>query len=727
MLKSILNQRLFVILALLSLCVNSAGQNDTSIILQQVTVIDKGDPARVLIKALRQNWRTLERSTPSNLKYYSRKYTSTTNAVDFEQVAHVFFDGLAIRQEVQAYRDYSKYIPDDGRSVRFDASLNLNPSFDFNADQDAGLLAKYPEMSFHRAFFYPFNSNELPEASARTISGLLDWDGFSVYEFQWLKEYLFAGETFVELGFKPKPGKSGWSGKLLINSTKLRPVSFEGTVGALSLEQTYTKGYLFSNASIKISNSAKKSVFEWQLEGMDLPIVTAAKRVMQVGSMPGEQMREVSYWQEYRPADEELDQWTQKQDSLIRYLNSDEYLDSMDAVYNAFHWYEPLVSGVGYRKRSQGTNFYFSPLIGQWNLLGIGGVRWRPTMVLGKRFKKDNSINVYGNLNYGFKNQDMKGSVDVGYTYAPLHNGSVHLKVGDTYDQITQSVDLTGLLARSNFIQKTFVESYHKYEWFNGFYTRLGIEYSKRQSIEELEFADWSNDLFGARNQPGFFETYTVAQLGAEILIRPFQRYYLKGRQKIVLSSRWPDFRLSVKQGIPDVFGSNVRYTKYEFQVEDMVRWGAPGESFYNLISGGFLNDPSTVRFIEYKWFRGGDFLLFTNPLFTMQSLPETFASPEVYVQAFGIHHFDGFLLDRIPVLNRLGFGSAVGFSALYLPSSNFSHLETYVGLERKVILWQTPTRFGFYYLTSPTDANPGFRVKIGLDVKDTFKDRWNF
>jgi len=261
MLKLILNQRLFGILALLSLSVNSIGQNDTSIILQQVTVIDQGDPAKFLIKALRQNWRTLERSAPSNLKYYSRKYKSTNNAVDFEQVAHVFFDGSAIRQEVQAYRDYSKYIPDDGRSVRFDASINLNPSFDFNADQDAGLLERYPEMSFNRAFFYPFNSNELPEASARTISGLLDWDGFSVYQFQWLKEYMFAGETFVELGFEPKPGKSGWSGKLLINSTQLRPVSFKGIVGALSLEQTYTKGILFSNTSIKISNSTKNSVF----------------------------------------------------------------------------------------------------------------------------------------------------------------------------------------------------------------------------------------------------------------------------------------------------------------------------------------------------------------------------------------------------------------------------------------------------------------------------------
>ena len=709
------------------LSLNLLGQNDTSIVLQQVTIIDNEDPAKVLVKSLRQNWKTLERSTPTNLKYYSRKYSSENNEVDFEQVAHVFFDGVIVRQEIQAYRDYSKYVQDDGRTVRFDASFNLSPTFDFNGDQDAGVLEKYPEMSFEHAFFYPFSSNELPEASARTVSGLLDWDGLSVYEFRWLKEYLFGGESFVELGFVPKPGKMGWSGTMLINTSQVRPVSFKGSVGVLTLEQSYTKGYSFSNTSIKIQNSAKNSVFEWQLEGMNLPIAPAVKKVLQIGSLPGEQMRDMSYWEEFRPEGEELNQWTRKQDSLIRYLNSDTYLDSMDAIYNAFHWYEPLLSGVGYRKRSQGTNFFFSPLIGQWNLLGIGGARWRPTMVLGKRFENDNALNFYGNLNYGFKNQDMKGSVDLGYTYAPLHNGSVHLRVGDTYDQITQSVDLTGLLARSNFIQKTFVESYHKFEWFNGFYTRLGIEYSKRQSIEGLEFADWSNDLFGSRNQPGYFERYTVAQLGAEILIRPYQRYYLKGRQKIVLSSRWPDFRLSIKQGIPNLFNSDVRYTKYEFQVEDMVRWGAAGESFYNVLSGGFLNDPATVRFIEYKWFRGGDFFIFTNPIFTMQSLSETFASPEVFLQAFGIHHFDGFLMDRIPGLNRLGLGTAVGFSALYLPTINFSYLETYVGLERKVKLWQTPTRLGVYYLTSPSEANPGFRLKLGVDVKDTFKDRWNF
>jgi hypothetical protein len=35
------------------------------------------------------------------------------------------------------------------------------------------------------------------------------------------------------------------------------------------------------------------------------------------------------------------------QDSLTLYYDSDHYKDSVDAVYNKFHWWEPLVAGVG--------------------------------------------------------------------------------------------------------------------------------------------------------------------------------------------------------------------------------------------------------------------------------------------------------------------------------------------------------------------------------------------
>jgi len=333
-------------------------------------------------------------------------------------------------------------------------------------------------------------------------------------------------------------------------------------------------------------------------------------------------------------------------------------------------------------------------------------------------------LSVTGRLNYGLTNADTKGTLGATYTYAPLRNASWTVNIGNDYQQITQSVDLTGLFARSNFIEKTFAEVYHRFEWFNGFYTRLGFEYSKRESIENL---DLGNDIFGSLTPPQPFETYTVGQVSAEILIRPYQRYYLKGRQKIVLSSKWPDFRIVFKQGIPNLLNSDVRYSKYEFIVEDYVPSNRIGFSHYRVASGGFLNDPSTVRFIEYKWFRGGDYFLYTHPLYTFQNLPETFATPEVYFMANATHHFEGFLLNRVPLIRRLKLNVAMGASMLSIPSRSLMHLETYVGAERKMKLWDQPVRWGMYYGLLPNDMNPGYRIKIGMDFKDTFLDRWNF
>ena len=249
------------------------------------------------------------------------------------------------------------------------------------------------------------------------------------------------------------------------------------------------------------------------------------KRPMLVAFIPENVESDPDYWQQYRPKDDVIDAWTRKQDSLIRFLNSDEYLDSADAEYNKFHWYEPLVTGIGYRKRSKGTSFYYSPLIGQWNFVGIGGTRWVPALRTTKRFSNYQSLSSSLAANYGFLNNDLKGALALDFVYAPLHNGSISLNLGDIYDPITQSVDLAGVFARSNFVRKKTFEMYHRYEWFNGFYTRLGIEYSNRESIEGLQFAQWSNDLFGTRNEPTPFDAYTVAQLGVEILIRPTNNY----------------------------------------------------------------------------------------------------------------------------------------------------------------------------------------------------------
>ena len=700
-----------------------SGQNDTSTMLNPVTVVYNEDPAISIIRNAIKSYKQYEKIRPDNIKFYAAQKVGGRE-LSFEQVATVYFSKTSTYQEVEAFKDYQERRADFGTSVEVSTQFNLNSDFDFNEKIPKGTFNEFPLSKWENSNWTPLERTDNNLLSAGSIPGL--FAAGSLYR----TTFKLQSERQGEMGhsytifFEPKMGE-GWRGSMIITGRNYRIASIEAEYESIRISQDFNLNGPFYVR--KLQWEFGDNLYTQEVLALNTTQRPKKKRPMLVAFIPENVESDPNYWQQYRPKDDVIDAWTRKQDSLIRFLNSDEYLDSADAEYNKFHWYEPLVTGIGYRKRSKGTSFYYSPLIGQWNFVGIGGTRWVPALRTTKRFSNYQSLSSSLAANYGLLNNDLKGALALDFVYAPLHNGSISLNLGDIYDPITQSVDLAGVFARSNFVRKKTFEMYHRYEWFNGFYTRLGIEYSNRESIEGLQFAQWSNDLFGTRNEPTPFDAYTVAQLGVEILIRPFQRYYLKGRQKIPLSSKWPDFRLVFKQGIPSFLGSDVRYSKYEFVVDDMLRFGQLGESFYRFTSGGFLNDPTSVRFIEYKWFRGGDFYLFTHPLYTYQSLPLIDPSPSVYFTGSLIHHFDGFMLGKIPLVKRLSLGSSIGASFLSVPAEDIHHLEAYVGLERKVKLWDTPMRFGIHYLFQPTDAAGGFRWKVSMDVKDTFTDRWNY
>ena len=698
-------------------------QNDTSTILNPVTVVYNEDPAIAIIRNAIKSYKQYKKVCPVNMKYYAAKKLGGTE-LSFEQVATVYFSNTSTFQEVEAFKDYEKRRANFGNSIELSSQINLKSDFDFNEKTPKGVFNEFPLSNWENSNWTPLERTDNYLLSANSIPGLFTAASLYKTSFKLQKEEQVEMGHSYTISFEPKMGE-GWRGKMILIEKDYRIAYIEAIYKSIRIVQHFNlDGPFFTR---KLEWEFGDNMYTQEVLKINSSRSLKKKHPMLVAFIPEDAEFDSNYWQQYRPKDIIIDAWTRKQDSLIRFLNSDEYLDSADSEYNKFYWYEPLVTGIGYRKRSKGTSFYYNPLMSQWNFVGFGGTRWIPNLRATKRFSNYQSLSCSAGANYGFLNKDLKGALAIDFMYSPLHNGSISLNLGDIYDPITQSVDLAGVFARSNFVRKKTFEMYHRYEYFNGFYTRLGIEYSNRESIEGLQFAQWSNDLFGTRNEPRPFEAYTVAQLSVEILIRPFQRYYLKGRQKISLSSKWPDFRFIFKQGIPSFLGSDVQYSKYTFVVDDMLRYGRLGESFYRFSSGGFLNDPTSVRLIEYKWFRGGDFYLFTHPLYTYQSLPLIDPSPSVYFTGSIIHHFDGFVLGNIPLMNRLSLSSSIGASFLSVPMDDIRHFEAYVGLERKVKLWDTPVRFGIHHLFLPNDAVAGFRWKVSIDVKDTFTDRWNY
>ena len=72
------------------------------------------------------------------------------------------------------------------------------------------------------------------------------------------------------------------------------------------------------------------------------------------------------------------------------------------------------------------------------------------------------------------------------------------------------------------------------------------------------------------------------------------------------------------------------------------------------------------------------------NLLENFQNLDSSYETKDLYIRGHYIHHFNGFLLNKVWLINRLKLEETAGGNILIIPNSKFAQAELYVGLERK-------------------------------------------
>jgi hypothetical protein len=444
--------------------------------------------------------------------------------------------------------------------------------------------------------------------------------------------------------------------------------------------------------------------------------------------------RDSLYWISARPIQlkpEEL-QYIHEQDSIEKELNSFERIDSINAEYNRLTVWDFLLNGVGFRNREKAREIYFSPLISQPQFFGFGPYRHKLAGYYSKEFENGKSISVDAEIDYGFKYQDLKGSVGFEYTYLPKHFGSLKVSGGDVYDLVNSYESIVNTGASSNFVRKTFFAIGQRYEIVNGLYGRVSYDYSTRIAVPELARAPWLDSLMkniGSDIQAKPFETYTVSIFELELLYRFKQAYIIKKGKKIVIGTEFPELRLNYKIGVPGLFGSDVNFSFLELGASDEITFGTFGNMKWNFLAGSFLgSNIADIRFIEHKFFRGSDFFFFSNPLKSLQLLDSTRHTAHPYLQAFVIHHFNGAITDKIPLINKTKIELVAGGGLLMIDDADYSHLEFYMGIERKFKIKKQLFKVSAFYVLRDNGApSVQLNFKFGIDFYNSFTNSWSY
>lgn len=314
---------------------------------------------------------------------------------------------------------------------------------------------------------------------------------------------------------------------------------------------------------------------------------------------------------------------------------------------------------------------------------------------------------------YGPKGQQHRTSVEGG-RYLQRYNGD--RPIGYFFNTFTN------LFTGRNFIrlyEKDYLQLTHQHQLKENWSLSVGTEWARRYTLNNISNQVWINwdGRTYTSNRPVSTELgdnlpqqERAFVLSAELEARPWQKYRMYNGKRETIDNSSPTLRLSYRQGLEGVEGSDTDFAYLEAGVEHRVRFGARGRLDVRLDAGLFLSN-EYVGFADYRHFSGNE-LNFTvaGPTGSYRLLPYySFSTHDRFVSAFAHYQFRKLLITHIPEARMIGLKENLFANALSTPASG-EYFEVGYGLDNVLRAFRVEVAFAF--------DNGGYRdwgVVIGI------------
>jgi len=417
----------------------------------------------------------------------------------------------------------------------------------------------------------------------------------------------------------------------------------------------------------------------------------------------GANEKTLTYWDSIRPipltVEENLDYV--KKDSLQKIWESKPYLDSLDRKNNKFKVWDAFLGYTwrnSYEKKvftyqAPFTTFLFNPIQGYYLNL---------RMNYRKTYDKYNTrrLRLSGQVQYGFSDKRFRAEGGITYEFNQTHFTRLSLTGGSNTRQFNGGNPVnrffnsfTSLYQHRTFLhlyQREFGKLRLRHELFNGLLFEGGFEYEDRSYIENSsehsifkrdEIFILNNSILDREGVPTP-ERHQAFIFNASFRIRLKQKYLTYPGRKFIVGTDKPDVWIHYRRGIK-ALGSEVDFDQIWLNYYDEITFGLVGRITFTFDAGTFLRQ-NNLRFIDWNHFTGNQFLVAKTSDYhkTFLLLPYYERSvPGSWVQMHLRHNFEGYLLDKVPLLSKLGWKTVVGAAFLYTGPQE-DYLELSIGLD---------------------------------------------
>lgn len=409
--------------------------------------------------------------------------------------------------------------------------------------------------------------------------------------------------------------------------------------------------------------------------------------------------KKTAFWKNNRPikllSNEHVEY--EFKDRVFQKRNSKPYLDSLNTTKNGFRFTD-LVFDYNYRDLYKKNRFKVSF---PFNIMFNTVQGWHAkSMVSYFKDNKTNNYSVSTILNYGFADTQTRITGHVNYQFNDKKSllntnfGRQLTEFNDPYSTAPIFNTITSLLLEENnskFYDKYFAEINYRQEIINGLYFKTKVSFESRKPVfnqSNFKLINWKGVEYSSNNplEPVNYNSpvinkHDIFKLNLDATITFNQKHILIPNNKINLPSNYPKLNLNYTKGI-SLNEKKYNFDYIEARVFQNFKVRNKGVFAYNIKAGQFINKDN-LSFVDYKHFDITQVHVsirknYTNHFALMPLYG--FSTNNQFTEAHAEHNFNGYVLRKIPYINKLQFKLIVGANTLFT-HNNKPYSELSIGL----------------------------------------------
>lgn len=303
--------------------------------------------------------------------------------------------------------------------------------------------------------------------------------------------------------------------------------------------------------------------------------------------------------------------------------------------------------------------------------------------------EKGKLMTINSKFNYGFAEDRLrvKGSFYRRFNY--VNYASLTVSGGSSIEQFNRNNPISGLTNSistlffknnyAKFYNKEFAKINYSQDVLNGISLNGSLEYSARKPLwnntdyvlikDDKEYTS-NNPLSPLDNLTPAFEKHNLMKAALTTRIRFGQKYISRPDGRInIPNDDYPTLGFAYEKG----FAGNEDHYNYDFlaaQLDYDKTIGNKGNFAIRLKAGKFFNADG-ISFVDYKHFDGNQTRIANGSSYlnVFNLLPYyTNSTNDAYFELHAEHNDKGYIMNKIPLLNKLQWNLILGFHQLNVP-----------------------------------------------------------